>query len=77
MRLPAGGFHEFFQGGAAGPFQQVQDLGGLAALAGASRCLPLLGGFGRFVAFLAAVAFLAPLLLAGATRGFRARTFAS
>ena len=38
VRLPAGGFPEFLQGGAAGAFQQVEDLGGLAALAGAG-CL--------------------------------------
>src|ERR1035437_1806749 len=33
MRLPAGGLHQFLQGGAVGAFEQVQDLGGLAALA--------------------------------------------
>src|SRR5207245_11134387 len=33
--LPVGGFHEVVKGGSAGPFQQVQDLGGVAALAGA------------------------------------------
>ena len=34
MRLPAGGFHQFLGGDAAGPLQQVEDLGGLAAIAG-------------------------------------------
>ena len=33
MRLPAGGFHQFLGGDAARPLQQVQDLGGLAAVA--------------------------------------------
>src|ERR1035438_5063366 len=32
MRLPSGSFLEFFGSGAAGPLQQVEDLGGLAAL---------------------------------------------
>src|SRR5229473_3147437 len=57
MGLPAGGFHEVFQSGAAGPFQQFQHPGGLTA-------------------FLAEVAFLAHLALAGATRGFGAATLA-
>jgi hypothetical protein len=48
VRLPAGGFHELLQGGAAGALQQVEDLGGLAALAGAC-CL--LGRLGRHCAF--------------------------
>src|SRR5260370_16238171 len=48
VRLPAGGFHEFLQGGAAGVLQQVEYLGGLAALAGAG-CL--LGRLGRPRAF--------------------------
>src|ERR1035441_9129465 len=43
VRLPAGGFHEFLQGGAAGAFQQVENLGGFAALAGASCLLGRLG----------------------------------
>src|ERR1035437_2554626 len=43
VRLPAGGFHEFLQGGAAGALQQAEDLGGLAALASAG----LLGRLGR------------------------------
>src|ERR1017187_2786122 len=33
MRLPAGGLHQVLQGGAVGALEQVQDLGGLAALA--------------------------------------------
>src|SRR4029077_6162817 len=48
VRLPAGGFREFLQGGAAGVLQQVEYLGGLAALAGAG-CL--LGRPGRLPAF--------------------------
>src|SRR5205085_2786854 len=32
--LPVGGFHQILQGGSAGPFQQVEDLGRLAPLAG-------------------------------------------
>src|SRR5271157_320492 len=43
VRLPAGGFHEFLQGGAAGALQQIEDLGGLAALAGAGCLLRRLG----------------------------------
>src|ERR1035437_8619101 len=43
VRLPAGGFHEFLPGGAAGAFQQVEDLGGLAALAGAGCLLARIG----------------------------------
>src|ERR1039457_3679145 len=34
VRLPAGGFPEFLRGGAARALQQVEDLGGLAALGG-------------------------------------------
>ena len=37
MRLPAGGFHEVFQGGAAGPLHQFQHLGRFAALANTVR----------------------------------------
>jgi hypothetical protein len=48
VRLPAGGFREFLQGGAVGALHQVEDLGGLAALAGAG-CL--LGRLGRLSAF--------------------------
>src|SRR5260370_9667408 len=33
MGLPAGGFHYFLEGGSVRPFQQVQHLCGLAALA--------------------------------------------
>ena len=46
MRLPAGGFHQFLGCCAAGPLQQVQDLGGLAAVAGAGGFLL---AFGRFL----------------------------
>src|ERR1017187_10227530 len=49
VRLPAGGFHKFLPGGAARALQQVEDLGGLAALAGDGRLL--LGGLGRRGAF--------------------------
>src|ERR1035441_7134560 len=48
VRLPAGGFHEFLQGGAAGALQQVEDLGGLAALAGAGCLLWRLGRLRAF-----------------------------
>src|SRR5437588_70904 len=33
MRLPAGSFHHFLQGGSAGPFQQIDHLGRLATVA--------------------------------------------
>ena len=45
MRLPAGGFHQFFECRAVRPFQQFQDLRCLAALA---RTRFLLSGFGGF-----------------------------
>jgi hypothetical protein len=50
MRLPAGGFHDFLQGGAAGLLQEVQDLPGLAALADACglRLAGFLGGLCGF-----------------------------
>src|ERR1035437_6070982 len=47
--LPARGFHEFLQGGASRTLQQVEDLGRLAALAGAGRLL--LRRLGRICAF--------------------------
>src|SRR5437879_3371162 len=37
MRLPAGSFHHFLEGGSVRPFQQVQHLCGLAALARSAR----------------------------------------
>src|ERR1039458_1987454 len=49
VRLPAGGFPEFLPCSAAGAPQQVEDLGGVAPLAGAA-CL-LLGRLGRRRAF--------------------------
>src|ERR1039457_7174436 len=63
VRLPAGGFPEFLQGGAARALQQVEALGGLAALAGA-RCLLIIKRLGRrraFVGLLRRVGFLARL----------------
>src|ERR1039458_7230052 len=39
VRLPSGGFPEFLARGAARAFQQVEDLGGFAALAGAGGLL--------------------------------------
>src|ERR1039457_5373922 len=39
VRLPAGGFHEFLPRGASRAFQQVEDLGGFGALAGAGGLL--------------------------------------
>jgi hypothetical protein len=41
MRQPARGLHEFLRGDPAGPLEQIQDLGGLAAIAGFG-----LGGLG-------------------------------
>src|SRR6266404_9199262 len=35
MRLPASGFHQLLRCGTARPFEQVQDVGGFAPLAGA------------------------------------------
>jgi hypothetical protein len=74
VRLPASGFQQLLRGGSAGPLEQVQDLGGLAALAGYFRF---------FAAFEAAGAllgrgglFFPDLPLAGATRGFRGATLA-
>ena len=68
VRLPAGGFHEFLQGGAAGVLQQVEDLGGLAALAGAvAFFLGDLADFVPLVAFFARLACLPDLALDGAT----------
>src|ERR1019366_1434080 len=49
MRQPSGGFHQFFRSGAAGPFQQVEDLGGLAAAAGSFGLANRLGLGGRKV----------------------------
>src|SRR6185369_756302 len=46
MRLPAGRFHQFLGGCPAWPFQQVEDLGGLAAVAGAGG---FRGAFGRIL----------------------------
>ena len=43
MWLPARSFHELFGCDATGPLQQVQDLVGLAALAGRAGLLPRLG----------------------------------
>jgi len=52
MCLPAGGFPEFLQGGAAGAPQQVEDLGGLAARPGAGCFLGRLGRRGACVGLL-------------------------
>src|SRR6266851_3435586 len=51
MRKPACGFHQFLRSGAAGPFQQVEDLGGLAAVAGSFGLgnLGLGAALGRFL----------------------------
>src|SRR5260370_485509 len=43
MREPAGYFHQLFCGGAARTLQQVQDFGGLAALAGYLRLFAAFG----------------------------------
>src|ERR1017187_7265543 len=74
MRLPAGGFHEFLPGGASGAFQQVEDLGGFAALTSAG-CL-LRGGLGRrggFVSFLSGGGLLARPRLGRGNVGLRCR----
>src|SRR5579862_8908213 len=49
MRLPAAGFLEFLGGRATRPFQQVEDLGGLAAIPCGSALLFALARFGRFL----------------------------
>ena len=59
MRLPPGSFHQFFESGTFRPFQQVNDLGRLAAFAGATR---FLYPFGRF---LRPAALLGPFGLLG------------
>jgi hypothetical protein len=46
MWLPAGGFQQFLGGCAARPLEQVEDLGGLATVAGGSG---FLRAFGRFL----------------------------
>src|SRR5712692_10750102 len=46
--LPIGSFHDVLQAGSAGPFQQIQHLFGLAALAGAGRLPRSLGALGAF-----------------------------
>src|ERR1039457_7603440 len=52
VRLPAGGFHDFLQAGSAGAFQQVEDLGGFTAAAGAAWLLWRLGRRRTFVSLL-------------------------
>jgi hypothetical protein len=70
MRLPVRRFHQLLRGDAAGPLQQFQDLGGLATVAGFGLGgTALLCALGRF---LARLAFLPALALAGATRARRA-----
>jgi hypothetical protein len=46
--LPVSSFHNLLQAGTAGPFQQVQDLFGLAALAGAGGLFWNLGALAAF-----------------------------
>jgi len=64
VRLPASGLHQFLSRNAAVPLQQVQDLRGLAAVAGA---FGLFRGFGRFGRFLGGGAFLPGFAFLGAT----------
>ena len=59
MRLPAGHLREFLGGGAFGPFQQVQDLLGFAALAGSGRLRRSLGVLAGLAPFFAELVFLA------------------
>jgi len=47
MRLPAGSLDQLLQGDAAGPFQQIEDLGRFAAGAGRSSFLGAGGLVGR------------------------------
>lgn len=49
VRLPAGGFHQFLGGRAAGSLQQVDNLGGFAAVAGGIGLVRGLTRFGRFL----------------------------
>ena len=64
MRLPAGGFHQLFGGDPAGPLQQFEDRGCLAAVASG---IALFFGLARLGAFLAEVAFFPGLPFLGAT----------
>jgi hypothetical protein len=67
---PTGGFHEFLHGSPATTFEQIQDFGCFAALAG-SPAFADVAFLGALVAFLAAVVFLPDFGLDGATPGFR------
>ena len=74
MRLPTGPLHQFGWTYAARPLQQVQDLGGLAALAGPLAFVAPLGAFLAGVAFFPALAFLGAT---GARRGEPAAFFSA
>jgi hypothetical protein len=58
MRLPASGFHQFLGGYAARPLQQIQDLGGLAAVPGRLGLFLALGRFLGGPGLLARLGFL-------------------
>src|SRR5215471_11846341 len=62
-------FMSFFRSCPTRPLQQVEDRGGLVALAGASCWLRLFGCFGRFVALLARGGLLGRLPLGGRDTG--------
>ncbi len=67
VRLPAGGFHEFLQGGAAEVLQQVEYLGGLAAWRAPVAFFGDWADLVPLVALFAGLAFLPDLALDGAT----------
>jgi hypothetical protein len=73
MRLPAGSLAEFLGQNSARPFQQFEDLGGLASVASFGLTAAL-AFFALSGAFLAGLAFLPDLALACATFARRAPT---
>ena len=74
MRLPAGRLHQLLQGNTTGSLEQIQDLGGLAALAGVCGGLRVLGCFGRLVALLGWGGLLGGLPLGGRDTGLLCAT---
>src|SRR6266851_4454194 len=74
MGLPAGGFHEVFQSGAAGPLHQFQHPGGFTALAD-SVILRRRNWAGRFGGFFGRGGLLGRLRLDGRNAGLRRGDF--
>ena len=74
MGLPAGGFHQLFQSGAAGPLHQFQHLGRFAALANTVRRRRH-GFVGRFGALLGRGGLVRRLGLGGPNMGLRCGDF--